>query len=189
MKKQVMKCRKSLVCNMIGIIDVTLVRDVISKIEMMPPDCATRVCLMINSQGGSVPVALAFAGYLRSLPHHIVAYNMAHCDSAAILIFAAAHERIAKESSSFMFHPPCVHLNGKLTLRELSAELKRLKTDTKSMIGFLSEITSLDRAHLAEWMEHGEHIYSARQALQMGIATSIEPIVGTPLCNSFSPMK
>lgn len=173
-----MKRTKKLVHNIIGVIDVPLVRKAISRIEAMTMDEASEIYIRINSQGGSLPVALAFAGYLRSLPCRVVAYNMAHCDSAAIVVFAAAQERVATESSSFMFHPPCVHLNGKFTLRELSAELKRLRKDTKSMIEFLSMALSLDPAGVSVWVEQGESVFSARQALKMGIATSIEQMIG-----------
>lgn len=163
--------------NLIGIIDVPLVKEAIAKIESIPPDNSSDICLMINSKGGSVPVALTFARYLCSLPRRIVAYNAAHCDSAAIIIFASAQERIALQASSFMFHPPCVNLNGKYTLRALSVEMRRLKEDKKSVITFLSHALSLDKRHLHKWLDRGEFVFDAQQALRMGIATGIEPIL------------
>lgn len=168
------KRRKRLAYNVFGVVDVALVRELITRIEAIPTAEEVEICLRINSQGGSVPVALAFAGYLKSLPHHLVTINMAQCDSAAMIIYSAAQERIVFESASFMFHPPFVHLNGKFAVKELSAELKRLKKDTRNMIGFLSRMLSIDRSRLTEWMECGERVFSARRALRVGIATSIE---------------
>ena len=168
---------KLIVCNIIGVIDLSLVKGVISKIEALNLNDIEGVCLRINSQGGSIPLALILAEYLYSLPCRVLAYNMAHCDSAAILVFAAAKERIAIQSSSFMFHPPFVNLNGKFTFRGLAVELKRLREDTKSMITFLSKIIPIDKSTLLGWIGEGEHILSARQAVKMGIATMIEPMV------------
>lgn len=165
--------RKKFSYNVFGIVDVSLVRELINKIEEIPKDIKAEIVLRVNSQGGSVPVALAFAEYLRSLPHHVVSYNMAHCDSAAILVFSAAQERVVMGSSSFLFHPPCVHLNGKFTIHELTIELKRLKKDAKSMVEFLSKTLQLDREQLIALIERGEHIISAQQALRIGVATEI----------------
>ena len=172
------KSRKRLFCNVFGVVDVALVRELIARIEAIPAAEDVEVCLRINSQGGSVPVALAFAGYLKSLPHRVVAINMAQCDSAAMIIYSAAEERIVLKSASFMFHQPFVHLNGKFTVHDLNAELKRLKKDAKNMLEFLSKMLSIEQIRLAEWMEGGERVFSARQALRVGIATVINPGTG-----------
>lgn len=169
---------KRLTCNVIGVVDVALIRGLIAEIEAIPTGEKVEICLRINSQGGSVPVALAFAEYLTSLPHHVVAINMAQCDSAAIIIYSVARERIVLEPASFMFHPPFVRLNGKFGVKELSVELKRLKSDTKNMIRFLSKMLSIDLTKLTDWIDSGERVFSARQALGVGIATSIKATRG-----------
>lgn len=143
-----------------------LVFDVPNKIDELH--------LVINSPGGSVPIALGIANFLESLPCKVFTYNLSRCDSAAIVLFAAGKERICVPESSFFSHCTKIVLNGEYSLDSLRLKYLALKHDYERIILFLSRKTLISCRRWKNYMMEKGHVFSAEEALRVGLATQIK---------------
>lgn len=140
------------------------------------PDRINELHLLINSPGGSVPVALGLANFLESLPCKLITYNISRCDSAAIILFAAGEERICVPEGTFFAHSVNIELSGQYSLDSLRMEYLKLQQDYKSILSYLSRKTSVSCRCWRNYMTEKGHVFSAQEALTRGLATRIEEL-------------
>ncbi len=130
-----------------------------------------RLNLFIDSSGGQVIVALGLARFLASLKRRIMTFNAGHCDSAAIVIFAAGHERIANAAGcQFAMHEVGIETPGIQTLSSLAKIERQLKRDTDNIVRFLEKRTGRS-AILWERDMATKKTLSSRSAIQRNLAT------------------
>ena len=135
-------------------------------------DCKC-IHLAIHSSGGSVPIALALANILQSLPCEIVTYNMGNVDSAAVIVFAAGTTRICARDAVFHTHPISKELTGPQTADMLLSAAREIHADTERVANYLSRQTT--KTSPAEWksLMSGANTISACLAVKMGLADRI----------------
>ncbi len=151
---------------------LTFVRDDI------PDDC-TGLDVLIQSVGGSVPVALAFAELLLSLPCEIRTCNLSNVDSASIIVFAAGKERFAPRGTTFFLHPVGKEVSGIKNAAELRQLADEIDHDTLRETEFLSRRTRTNAQEWRDMMNRGTLINDVT-ALALGLATSSESLTISP---------
>lgn len=151
---------------------LTFVRDEI------PDDCEGLDVLM-QSEGGSVPVALAFAELLLSLPCEVRTCNLSNVDSAAVIVFAAGKERFAPRGSTFFLHPVGKCITGVKNAAELRQLADEIDYDTGRETEFLSRQTGTNSQKWRDLMDKSVRIDDST-ALELGLATSCESLIINP---------
>ena len=157
-------------------INTTSVRDLVDTLTTKVPDNIKELHLLINSPGGSVPVALGLANFLESLPCKLITYNISRCDSAAIILFAAGEERICVPEGTFFAHSVNIELSGQYSLDTLRMEYLKLQQDYKSILSYLSRKTAVSSRCWRNYMTEKGHVFTAQEALIRGLATRIEEL-------------
>lgn len=151
-------------------------RELINVIVNKVPDGVKELHLLINSPGGSVPVALGIANFLEGLSCKLVTYNISRCDSAAIMLFAAGAERICLPDATFFSHSVLIELSGQYSLETLHLEYKKLEQEYKSILSYLSRKTSISSVRWKKYMTEAGHVFSSKEALRKGLATGINEL-------------
>ena len=157
-------------------INTTSVRDLVDTLTTKVPENIKELHLLINSPGGSVPVALGLANFLESLPCKLITYNISRCDSAAIILFAAGEERICVPEGTFFAHSVNIELSGQYSLDTLRMEYLKLQQDYKSILSYLSRKTAVSSRCWRNYMTEKGHVFTAQEALIRGLATRIEEL-------------
>ena len=85
-------------------ITTTTACQLIDTLVTKVPDDIQELHLLLNSPGGSVPVALGIANFLESLPCNLITYNISRCNSAAIMLFVAGKKRYCVPEGTFLAH-------------------------------------------------------------------------------------
>jgi ATP-dependent Clp protease protease subunit len=111
-----------------------------------------KLCLFMNSTGGSLDDGLALFGFLRSLPIELTTINVGLVASIAIAPFLAGKRRIALPHSRFHFHDfewnyPAAH---NLTRSEYQDHTQLLNSFRDAVFELLKENTSLSDSDLQE---------------------------------------
>ena len=129
-----------------GAINRELVDGILDDIQTdyYQPDKLLR--LVIDSPGGSIPLALTLARFLMNCFSEIHTYSLSMVDSAAVCLYLCGGRRYAYPSSRFFMHPPSVPVHGIQTELQLKEILQGLQTDTRCMIDFYCERTSISRS-------------------------------------------
>lgn len=148
----------------------------IDTLVVKVPDETTELHLLINSPGGSVPVALGIAQFLEGLPCKIITYNTSRCDSAAIVLFAAGEERICVPEGAFFAHTVNIELSGQYSLDALRLEYLKLRQEYNSIISYLSRRTHVSSRCWRNFMTEKGHVFSSSEALKRGLATSVKEL-------------
>ena len=132
--------------------------------------------LVIDSPGGSIPMALTMARFLMSCFTEIHTYNLSMVDSAAVCLYLCGSKRFANSTCRFFMHPPAVEVRELQTEQQLKELLQALQTDTKSMIGFYCERTSTPRKTWERVFRNTHHM-SVSDARKMDIVTDIGEVI------------
>lgn len=146
--------------------------------DEVPNDCAG-IDVLIRSVGGSVPVALAFAELLLSLPCGVRTCNLANVDSASIIVFAAGKERLAPRGTTFFLHPVGKEVVGVKTAAELRRLADEIEHDTFRETEFLARRTGTDARKWRDMMDRETRIDSVA-ACALGLATSVASLAINP---------
>ena len=139
--------------------------------EKIADDC-TKIHMLIQSKGGSVPIALAIGRLLNNLSVPAITYNMGNVDSAAVMIFAGGQKRFCFPQSSFGLHPLAQEVVGVKTSEDLKIILDEIETDTSRVVGFLAEQSMISSNEWRKRMNAQQRL-SAEGAVEIGLATSI----------------
>ena len=126
--------------------------------------------LVIDSPGGSIPLALTLARFLMNCFREIHTYNLSAVDSAAVCLYLCGNKRYANPTSRFFMHPPGVHVQGTQNEQQLKEILQGLQTDTKCMIDFYCERTTTSRDTWVDVFRNTRHMHVA-EAQQYNIVT------------------
>lgn len=128
--------------------------------------------LVIDSPGGSIPLALTIARFLMNCFAEIHTYSLSMVDSAAVCLYLCGSKRFASPTSRFFMHPPGVYVNETQTEQQLKELLQGLQTDTKCMIDFYCERTSPPREVWQEVFRNTRHM-PTDEAQQYNIVTDV----------------
>lgn len=127
--------------------------------------------LYIDSDGGQVVVALGLARFLASLGDKVTTFNIGHCDSAAIVLFAAGHERIANANGcQFDMHEVGIEISGVQTITSIEKISRQLRRDTDRICRFLERRTGRSAVLWERDMAMGNNL-SSRNAIHRKLAT------------------
>ena len=155
-----------------GAINRELVDKLLAEVQKdyYQPDKLLR--LVIDSPGGSIPLALTVARFLMNSFETIHTYSLSIVDSAAVCLFLSGSKRFAFPTSRFFMHPPGVQVHGTQTEQQLQEILQGLQTDTKCMVDFYCERTSERREIWEEFFRNTRYM-PAEEAQEIGIVTDI----------------
>lgn len=132
---------------------------------------ATRLNLYINSSGGTVAIALALARFIEKLQGEVWTYNAGHCDSAAVVLFAAGRVRVVNgRQSSFFVHEVRKEVQGLHSIKTLESELKILRRDTRDITSFLERCTKRKQGLWERDMKKGI-VFTGERAVRTRLAT------------------
>jgi len=120
----------------------------------------------IDCQGGSLLEAFAIADLMRSMRTKIITIALGACQSAAVLLCAAGHERYALPHTRFLLHPLFASCQARLD--EIEAQAKELQVLQSQYIQLLSELTQTKPEELAKLCKK-ESFLSAEEAKQLKI--------------------
>ena len=100
------------------------------------------VTVELNSFGGDVTAALAYAARIRvcTAPVYVIAYGQVY--SAAVLILASGHKRIMTKECWAMVHEEFAKIKGEV--KELEKEIKHLRRLEIQWNDMLQVLTKLD---------------------------------------------
>ena len=163
------------ICDLL--ISGTISREMVDKIleevqtDYYQPEKLLR--LVIDSPGGSIPLALTLARFLMNCFNEIHTYSLSEVDSAAVCLYLCGNKRFATPTSRFFMHPPGVHVQGMQTEQQLKELLQGLQTDTKCMVDFYCERTTISRSAWEEVFRNTRHL-SVTEAQEIGIVTDVQ---------------
>ena len=140
------------------------------------PDATKELHLLINSPGGSVPVAMGIAKILEGLSCKLITYNTARCDSAALVIYAAGIERICIPEGEFLAHTVNIELSGNYSLDALGLEYRKLRQEYKNVISYLARKTGISKHSWQNYMTEKGHVFSSKEALRRGLSTKVSEL-------------
>jgi len=124
----------------------------------------------IDCQGGSLLEAFAIADLMRSMKTRIITMALGACQSAAVLLCAAGHERFALPNTRFLLHPLFASCQARLD--EIEAQAKELQVLQDRYIQLLSELTGTEQEKLSKLCRK-ESFLSAEEAKQLNIIDQI----------------
>ncbi len=139
--------------------------------EKIQNDCI-KIHVMIQSKGGSVPIALAIGRLLKNLNVPVTTYNMGNVDSAAVMIFAGGQERLCFPQSSFALHPLSQDITGVKSSDEFKAILHEIESDTARVTDFLAEQTNISSDEWRRRMNARQHL-NVKDSVEIGLATGV----------------
>lgn len=149
-----------------NMIDV-FIRDVLERID---EGDHLHLCLM--SHGGDVPLALGLSAFLKSLPCTLTSYNMSYIDSAAVLLFASAQQRICTPHGVFRLHPVTSLIESAVDIPRLGKLHDMLKEDTLRVCRYLESCTG-QRADDWQRLMESEISLDGKQAAECGLVTAM----------------
>jgi ATP-dependent protease ClpP protease subunit len=159
---------------LMGAIDTQQAEKILTQLrEKISNDC-TNIDLAIQSPGGSVPIALALANLLLSLPCQITTHNIGNVDSAALIIFAAGTKRICSPEAMFATHPISKNVDGIQTIDTLASLIKEIEEDTRRVAEFIARQTQKEPPSTWRALMSKPHIISPDEALQIGLIHRIQ---------------
>ena len=156
-----------------GTIDRTFAEDVLHRIGHDVPDDCEHLHVTLQSPGGSVPIALAVAELLLSLPCRVTTLNPGRVDSAALLVFAAGDTRLCTPDAGFLAHPVGRHMTGLQTRASLMAQLRGIEEDTRRTIAFLAQQTRPSAASTWRRLMARQTVVGAERALRLGLVHAV----------------
>ena len=131
-----------------------------------------KIHFYMDSSGGDIKAAFLLANFLLKCSDSLIMYNIGHVDSAAILPFLSADNRVAKPTATFLMHElQFVYGNDDL---EANGSKEKLKLQSE-VCDFISSRTHQSKDHWQRMMLIGDAM-SASNALDDGIVTDIETI-------------
>lgn len=143
---------------------------------------ADSIKINLSSSGGSLNAAFTAYEFLRSLQVPLTIQNVGSVESAAIIVYLAANERLTTEHSTFLIHNftwtfdhPCVIYS------KIKESLSALESDNARYANIVNDRTSgSDEPLDIQKCLQGEALsLSAASAVATGLATQIVSTEGT----------
>ncbi len=156
-----------------GYVDEHMVENILYIVKEKISDDCKKLHIAVQSSGGSVPIALAIADLLMSLPCEVITYNIGNVDSAALLIYSAGEDRVCSPGARFFIHPIGKEIKGVQTVKTLIRYLKEINQDTERVANYLARQT---KTNTAKWKEMYTKNYTLlpEQAVKLGVVYRIE---------------
>jgi ATP-dependent protease ClpP protease subunit len=145
----------------------------VDSIKWLLEQCADqkKVTIYLNSFGGEVSIALAFAEYIRvkKIDLHVHVLNV--CMSAAVIILCAGTKRTAATNSRFLLHPIKKYFKD-LDMRddELNSQVKEFGILISAYNEIVGEVTKKTPAEIDDLCKR-QTILSTTEALELGLLT------------------
>lgn len=155
-----------------GTINREMVDKILEEVQTDYYQAEKLLRLVIDSPGGSIPLAITLARFLMNCFDEIHTYNLSVTDSAAVCLYLCGHKRFASPASRFFIHPPEINVQGEQTERQLICLLQGLQTETKSMVTFYCERTATSRATWEELFRHTQYL-PVSEAQELGIVSDV----------------
>lgn len=133
------------------------------------------VTLHVDSNGGSIPAALAMAAALRAHRGGTTAMARGRCESAAMVIFAACRQRIAASDATFLLHSAAFSLSNysaRVGPKELQAMEAELRASTGEMARSIQQHTDAPLWWIMDQQEQAKP-FGAFTAVRAGLCHRI----------------
>lgn len=156
-----------------GNIDEQALRSFLDFVQDQLHDDCLQLDLFIQSEGGSVSIALAFAHLLAGLPCRVHTYNTSNVDSAAIVLFAMGQVRFCACHASFFLHPIGKKVSDVKTVPELRAIISEIEHDTLRVTQLLEQRTGTSASEWRSLMERNA-IIGAMEAKTYHLVTAMD---------------
>ncbi len=156
-----------------GYVDEHMVENILYIVKEKISDDCKKLHIAVQSSGGSVPIALAIANLLMSLPCKVFTYNIGNVESAALIIFSAGENRVCSPGARFYIHPIGKEIRGIQTEETLKKYLNEIKQDTERVAQYLANQTR--KTNINKWKKiyAGSSILLPEKAVQMGLVNCI----------------
>ena len=164
--------RESSAFFLIGAVMPDQLRQLVRFLHEDVPENAACVDVLIESEGGSVAVALAMARLLKALPCPVRTWNLSNVDSAAIVVFAAGIDRFCAPGGGFFFHPVGREVVGAKTAEEFRKIADEIDSDERQVAEFMAESTG-SSAETWQVLMRTSRTMSAEEAMATGLAVGI----------------
>lgn len=128
------------------------------------------ILVELCSEGGDDNIAFALYGKIRSslAPIHMLSFGQVQ--SAAVLIFAAAHKRISDPECLFMVHESSDDLTGET--KDLKAKVQRMEKDEERFYKLLEKHSQLEYSRWRQLAKETTY-FTAKEAKSYGIVDGI----------------
>lgn len=128
------------------------------------------ITLELNSEGGDIYTALAFAARIRLSPLKINITVYGFVASAAIIILASGERREMAKEAWVMVHDSSDKLKGSLT--DLERESKHLRRLEDQWVGLMEELTGTPASMWSELQAKTTYL-NAEECLKLGLVDKI----------------
>lgn len=130
------------------------------------------VTLFISSYGGSIDETFVLYDVLQRVSCHVTTVALGFCMSAAPLLLAAGHTRLASENCDFMLHTASFEVEGSLS--NVEAASKAVHNRCVRMDKLMALHSSMPYRHWKKFTEAKADVYfDARQAQDWGLIDGI----------------
>lgn len=155
-----------------GEIDDEMASSIISQLLYLDSTGDEKICLYINSPGGSVSAGLAIYDTMRSLKSKVSTICIGRAASMAAVILSGGEsgERVALSHSEIMIHQPSGGMNGQAEDIVIAAEhIKKVRSELNTI---LSDNCSRPVKEIAKATDR-DHWMDAKEAIEFGIVDRI----------------
>jgi ATP-dependent Clp protease protease subunit len=162
--------------NFLGEINFQTVSNLINAFtQLINIHKVSNIHFMISSPGGSVDAGIALYNFLISLPCTLTTYNMGSIDSIANMVFIAGKERVAKPSSTFLFHGiKWSFVSGtQFALPQLQEIISKISKDEAKIAEIIASRSNIETKEIKKLFVRGES-KDANFALTKGIVHEIK---------------
>jgi ATP-dependent protease ClpP protease subunit len=166
----------------VGEVNQASVKSLTAQLCIATQQQSPSVHLLMQSSGGTVTEGVYLYHFLKTYPTPITIYNVGSVQSAAVLAFLGAPNRVGGRHGSFMIHRPYAPTQG-ADLALLASAVASLQVDDARMDQILREHLRLPAEQWAAYERHN-HWLDAQTALSAGLTTEIGefgPPAGTPI--------
>lgn len=144
--------------------------------------CADKITVMFSSEGGDLNSGFSAYNFLRGLPVPVKMVNVGTVESIAIIIYLAADEREALETSRFLLHQfNWTYPQQRVDYSRLSENSQSLQFDVNRYVSIFNDRTQSGKSKIdiEECLRGQSIILEPASASAAGIATKIIPVRGS----------
>lgn len=159
--------------NYIGLIDDAFVATLSAQMQSLSNDVDT-LCIVFNSQGGSVSAGVAAYNLLKGSRFKLITHNLGEVSSAAILPYLAGSVRTTEDHAKFGLHPLEITFQTPMAKPKLEELYKNICQDIDNYVGIIvKEVPRLSEKYdVVSIVTNSSLVLSSAESRAVGIVTA-----------------
>lgn len=135
----------------------------------------TKLHLLLQTQGGSVPYGIAIHNYLKGRPIETTTYNIGAVDSIGVVIYCAGKIRFCVPQCSFTIHRIETGVKADMSADyfKILEKGQSFECDNKNISTIISSATGISEKDVGVIMLQG-HVWNAQTAIDRKLAQQIK---------------